>query len=89
MTYDHWRTTNPADEFLGPEPEEEEPEMIYQKLVQELLHEALSEDARQGLRCPDVEGWIDYFREDWAHSPAAVEDAWQAYQNHHRKRARP
>lgn len=20
MTYDHWKTTNPADEFLGPEP---------------------------------------------------------------------
>jgi hypothetical protein len=24
MTYDNWRTTNPADEFLGPEPEEDE-----------------------------------------------------------------
>jgi hypothetical protein len=24
MTYDNWKTTNPADEFLGPEPEEEE-----------------------------------------------------------------
>ncbi len=24
MTYDHWLTTNPADEFLGPEPEPEE-----------------------------------------------------------------
>jgi hypothetical protein len=23
-TFDHWRTTNPDDEFLGPEPEEEE-----------------------------------------------------------------
>jgi hypothetical protein len=22
MTYDHWKTTNPADEFLGPEPED-------------------------------------------------------------------
>jgi hypothetical protein len=21
MTYDHWKTTNPADEFSGPEPE--------------------------------------------------------------------
>ena len=21
--YDHWKTTNPADEFLGPEPDEE------------------------------------------------------------------
>lgn len=20
MTYDHWKTTNPEDEFLGPEP---------------------------------------------------------------------
>jgi hypothetical protein len=30
MTYDHWKTTNPADEFLGPDPndcEEEEPIM--------------------------------------------------------------
>lgn len=28
MTYDHWKTTDPADEWLGPEPEaEEEPEM--------------------------------------------------------------
>ncbi len=28
MTYDHWKTTNPADEWSGPEPEpeEEEPE---------------------------------------------------------------
>ncbi len=24
VTYDHWKTTNLADEFLGPEPEEEE-----------------------------------------------------------------
>jgi hypothetical protein len=22
MTYDHWKTTNPADEFLGPNPEQ-------------------------------------------------------------------
>ncbi len=21
MSYDHWKTTNPTDEFLGPEPE--------------------------------------------------------------------
>jgi hypothetical protein len=21
MSYDHWKTTNPADEWLGPEPE--------------------------------------------------------------------
>lgn len=28
MTYDHWKTTDPADEWLGPDPEaEEEPEM--------------------------------------------------------------
>ena len=25
-TYDHWKTTDPADEFLGPEPEDELPE---------------------------------------------------------------
>jgi hypothetical protein len=24
MTYDHWKTTNPADEWLGPEPEEDD-----------------------------------------------------------------
>jgi hypothetical protein len=24
MTYDHWKSTNPADEFLGPEPDEED-----------------------------------------------------------------
>ena len=23
-TYDHWKTTNPDDEFLGPEPEDED-----------------------------------------------------------------
>jgi len=23
-TYDHWKTTDPADEFLGPEPEDED-----------------------------------------------------------------
>jgi hypothetical protein len=22
MSYDHWKTTNPADEFLGPDPED-------------------------------------------------------------------
>jgi hypothetical protein len=22
MTYDHWKSTNPADEYLGPEPDE-------------------------------------------------------------------
>lgn len=29
MTYDHWKTTNPADEFLGSHPDEreEEPEL--------------------------------------------------------------
>ncbi len=24
MTYDNWKTTNPADEFLGPEPREQD-----------------------------------------------------------------
>jgi hypothetical protein len=24
MTYDHWKTTNPADQWLGPEPEEDD-----------------------------------------------------------------
>jgi hypothetical protein len=24
MSYDHWKTTDPADEWLGPNPEEEE-----------------------------------------------------------------
>jgi hypothetical protein len=24
MAYDHWKTTNPDDEFLGPDPSEEE-----------------------------------------------------------------
>jgi hypothetical protein len=89
MTYDHWKTTNPADEFSGPEPEEEEPdEMIYQKLVQELLREALAEDAREGSHF-DADGWSNYFLEDWKRTPAAVEDAWLAYQAHHRRRARP
>ena len=23
MTYDHWKATNPADEWLGPDPDEE------------------------------------------------------------------
>jgi hypothetical protein len=23
MSFDHWKTTNPADEWLGPEPDEE------------------------------------------------------------------
>jgi len=27
-TYDHWKSTNPADEFLGPEPEDETPEPV-------------------------------------------------------------
>lgn len=24
MNYDHWKTTNPADEWLGPDPEDED-----------------------------------------------------------------
>jgi hypothetical protein len=89
-TYDNWKSTNPADEFLGPEPEEEEPDMIYQKLVQELLREALAEDARHGDDEPfDADGWSNYFLEDWKRTPAAVEDAWLAYQAHHHKKARP
>lgn len=24
MTYDHWKTTNPADEGIGPDPEDED-----------------------------------------------------------------
>jgi hypothetical protein len=24
VTYDHWKSTNPADEFLGPDPDEED-----------------------------------------------------------------
>ena len=24
MTYDHWKTTNPDDQFLGPDPEDED-----------------------------------------------------------------
>jgi hypothetical protein len=63
--------------------------MIYQKLVQELLREALAEDARTGFECPDADGWNDYFREDCKRTPAAVEDAWLAYQDHHRKKAHP
>lgn len=26
MTYDHWKTTNPEDAFLGPDPQEQGPE---------------------------------------------------------------
>jgi hypothetical protein len=32
MTYDHWKTTNPADEFLGPEPETDMPKSKLQQL---------------------------------------------------------
>src|SRR5688572_26241488 len=35
MTYDHWKATNPADEFLGPEPVDEPTEL---ELVYEQLH---------------------------------------------------
>lgn len=28
MSYDHWKSTNPADEQLGPEPDEEDEESL-------------------------------------------------------------
>lgn len=28
MTYDHWKTTNPADEFLGPAPDDDAPDEL-------------------------------------------------------------
>ena len=27
MSYDHWKTTNPEDRWLGPDPDEDEPEL--------------------------------------------------------------
>jgi len=35
-TYDHWKTTNPDDEFLGPEPQEEDE--IAEPVVDEVWH---------------------------------------------------
>ena len=34
MSYDHWKTTNPDDEFLGPKPvdEPDELELVYREL---------------------------------------------------------
>ena len=59
MSFDHWKTTNPDDEWLGPEPEseEEEPEDHFYESVQEraaahaadALHE--HEQRQQRLPC--------------------------------------
>lgn len=36
MTYDHWKTTNPADEWLGPDPDAEaEDEAIFDAQAEE------------------------------------------------------
>jgi hypothetical protein len=31
MTYDQWKTTNPADDYLGPEPDDDDSRDEYQK----------------------------------------------------------
>jgi hypothetical protein len=36
MTYDNWKATNPADEFLGPEPEEEEMDDMVERVARDL-----------------------------------------------------
>jgi len=41
MTYDHWKTTNPMDEYLGPEPPEEEPDPV----IGDVWHLKLAIDA--------------------------------------------
>jgi hypothetical protein len=41
MTYDHWKSTNPADEFLGPEPEsEDDHEPMTSKEIADLVRRA-------------------------------------------------
>lgn len=35
MSYDHWKTTNPDDEWLGPDPREQQAEEDYWRMVAE------------------------------------------------------
>lgn len=47
-SYDHWKTTNPADEFLGPDPEEAERPMRPRRRVPAL-------ERRHPPGCPDAD----------------------------------
>jgi hypothetical protein len=51
-TYDHWKSTNPADEFLGPAPEDEEfaepiVEEIWDGDTSEYIHVVIFESGRK------------------------------------------
>lgn len=71
MSYDHWKTTNPDDEWLGPEPqsEEEEPEEHFYAGVEEraAAHaaQALREYEQQRLPCGCI-GKCDPYAHDTA-----------------------
>jgi hypothetical protein len=43
MSYDNWKTTNPNDEWLGPDPESEEPDQAVQEQAAAHAAEALME----------------------------------------------
>jgi hypothetical protein len=71
MSYDHWKTTDPADEWLGPEPESEvddrpdrEPDQAVQEAAAAHAAEALRE---QEIRLPcGCIGKCDPFAHDTA-----------------------
>jgi len=48
MTYDHWKTTNPDDEELGPEPVDPEAEMEHQL---DLIEDRENEEERHPAEC--------------------------------------
>ncbi len=46
--------------------------------IESLVIEALKEDKRTGGTF-DLDGWGNFFLEDWKKDPEAVEDAWTLY----------
>jgi hypothetical protein len=62
MTYDNWKTTNPADEFLGPEPEEEE-EMDMVERVARAISDNMGSDDEGALYWGYDKGYADRYHE--------------------------
>ena len=60
-TYDQWKTTNPADEFLGPEPEEGLTESQLARLTKDL-----SSIAKEPITVKDIKGAIYAFGSELA-----------------------
>jgi hypothetical protein len=73
MSYDHWKTTNPEDEWLGPEPPdgpeppEQEPPMSYDTRCYELAEAFLTDtpDINNEKNRDELAQRIQQTAEDW------------------------